>query len=481
MSKALFRFAIPVVSSVVSTSLLLYILFRNFFNNGMLVYPDLFQLFSAFPDTNYLTTYFSAWNPGSLGGPNTGTLPLYPLLWILSKFGINGVESEAVFVVSLLTLASLSLALFVRHITHSIVAMILSVTIYLLSPQLFIEIFNGSGGFTFYCFSPLLFTASYWAFLEGKRKLNVGLLMGVIGFSAFFSLFNILWSIPVVFPPFLIGFASRQGFKARFLILLDLITSYIGAVLLNTPIYFGDLFQFVPGLGKLGNFYPQFLNSYQWATPLRTWILLGGDIYVRYSAFYAHWWTELLYVLPVLSISVILFVKRMGKKRFASYAALAMMFLSYSEIVVIHFGLFPWVFHYIPILYVFNYPEALSITLNLSYGILVPIAVASFADHYAKYPHVFSIKKSIKAHGDGIAALVSVLIIISLVLPASFYITDGNFEQSRIMNAIGMPPQWTAVAPKSFYGIFSFLASHGGLYQERPLILPQSVSLSADL
>ncbi len=468
---------------------ILLLLFRNFFNHGMLVYTDIFNTFNATPSWDGVNLYFSAWNPGSLGSYNTNMFFWYSIASLLSELGLLGSAMEALFVYSFLAFSFLVLILLIRRVSRSVLVQITSPMVYLLSPMLFVEIFNGSGGFTVFAMTPAFAYLAYSTFIE-RHGVSAALLAATLCVSNFFMPFTLVWALPIVLSAMIVGFFRHPNLRSISILLAFFGLIYGGAVLLNAPYYLANYSNFVSVLphGSVANSLDStILFNYQWETPFRTWLLTGSGLYVRYSGFYSHWYSNILILLPFLSIIALMKKAPNEKTRHLKQFAGLLLLSTYLVTVEIHLGTLLFLFHLFPIFYADNYPEEFGICLDISYAILIPILLIEFSQLSPSARFKSPVQKryhrildSIDGHTSPRQMTMSkivttsfvMVIVIILIVPAGFYVSKGNFELQKIDNAMGVPSQWNVTAPASFYGIYDFLASHNGLNGERPLILP---------
>ena len=472
--------AMETVFAFSTTMAILYILFRNFFDHGMLIYPDLFEVFPAHPSSLGYNLYFSAWNLGSFGSYNTAMFPMYSFFSLLSELGLYGVVLQESFVMSFLVISGISLAILVRRITDSLSSQFISIVIYFLSPMLFIEIFNGSGVFTFYSMAPLFALLSYMFFVE-RGKYSFLLLTASISIATFFLPFSIIFSLPIIISAFIVSLIIRPTLKNRLYSGLSFVAVYAFAVFLNAPYFIGNLTQ-LSGVGfKAVTSQDSFmLFSYQWASPFRAWTLLGAGLYPRYGIFYDQFWSAMLIALPAFSTLSLIIKCNTTKGHNTKLFLGILMLLSYGFIEGVHYGLIFFLFHYFPLMYVDNYPESFSICLNLSYSLLIPVLIHRLRHFKQEYPLSKQYNNREKRHAfrDGslattsIAVAVIAILMLTIIGSSFFTIEGGNFNFSEINKRIGQPPQWGVVAPPSFTAIYDFLSTHNGLSGERPWILP---------
>lgn len=478
--KSLFR----VTLQTIFTTIIALILFRNFFTKGMLTYTDFFEIFQALPSTSGYYLYFSAWNPSNFGIYNYIMVPRTAIFSLLSIAGVYGVLSEEITLYIFMIVAGLSLGALVYKFTHSIICQVLSTCIYFLTPMFFIEIFNASGSLIFFSFAPLILLSSFSAFVE-NRRLHYLLLPAIISILPFFNPYSLVYSFPIVALTYvvsLINFADLRSFLSKTLLILFTFTF---ALISNAPYFLGNLVIFLgSGFSGLSSNSAALLSPYQWSTPFRTWTLLDAYDFPRYAIFYPNS-DSILLIIPALISLMALAIKWHVPHSLQTRVLLgSLLFGSYTFIVGIHFGLISDIFNFIPVLFVDNYPERFSIILNLVYSILPPVLVSELLHsrnfkkcNHSKI-HIFQIKfvEKFKYNPGSIrmlaASCIVIILVLSTVLPAMFYLSSGNFKVNEVDKQMQIPSEWPVYASPSFYGIMKFLKLHNGLTQDRPLILP---------
>lgn len=469
---------LQVLTPFISVIILFSFLFRKFFSEGFLVYPDFFQIFSAVSGFKALPIYLSSWSFGAMGSINMTSLPDYVILGFLSNLGIVGVFSELVTIFFFLSISSIGLYLIIKRVTNNPWIISFSVLLYFLTPMLFIEIFNGSADFTFYAMVPAFFLLGMDSIIYQKNSSMVYL--GVlIGFSTFWNPYSIIFIIPLLLTMLIVSLLNSRNFR-------NIITSFafsifpiVIALILNIPYfisYFISPTNLEDSLTKISNTQGSFmLLTYQWATPIRSLTLLSGNLFPRYKIFYSPLMNDLLYILPVGAMLGFILPSTGQWHRTLKITSAILIVLSYSLIELGHFGLIELLFNQIPILYVDNYPDSFTILLNLGYSLLISLSFISISQiGIESKARTFSkdFKKLILFATKLLTNLFPILVIALLLFPANSYLSDGNFNLTSISKNTGFPPQWSPTAPSSFYEIYQYLQSHDGLYDERPLILP---------
>ena len=462
----------------ISVVILFLLLFRNFFSEGFLVYPDFFQIFGAVSGFKALPLYLSSWSFGAMGSINITSLPDYVILGLLSDLGIVGVITEIFTIFFFLSISCIALYFIIKRVTNNPWIISFLEVLYFLTPTLFIEIFNGSADFTFYAMAPAFFLLSLDSIIY--RKLSSMIYLGILlGFGVFWNPYAIIFIIPLLLTMLIISLLNSRSFRNIFTSFAFTVFPMVLAVLLNFP-YFMSYFTSPSTLGNslatISNTQGSFmLLTYQWATPLRSLTLLAASLFPRYSLFYSPLMNNLLYILPFGALLGFILPSTGQWHRTLKGTSAILIILSYSLIELGHYGLIELLFNRIPILYVDNYPDSFSILLNLGYSIIISLSFVSIFQNgiKSKTRAITKDPKKLKLRATKLfMSLLPMLVIVLLLLPANSYLTDGNFNLSSISQNTGFPPQWSPIAPASYYEIYQYLQVHNGLYNERPLILP---------
>ena len=460
-----------------SLTLILFLLFRNFFLHGFLVYPDYFETFQGIPSYFNFLQYLSSWSVAYMGSVNTSALPDYAILSLLSGIGIYGTLSEILVILAFLILGLVCIYLIMKMVTSNHWIQSLSMILYVITPMLFITMFNGDANFTFYALVPVFFLAGIYSIVFHKRVALL-LMAVVIAFGVFWDPFMIIYILPISAILFILSVIYRPNLRYALISLLFTSVPFLLAVLLNIPYFYtwvssASLTSTISTLPSSQNSYT--LLTYQWATPIRTLTLLAGDLFPRYSMFYTTLKEELLLVLPIGAIAGYLNHSSSELHRLLKFGGAMLIAVPYALIELLHYGLLEVIFNRIPILYVYNFPDVLSYMLNFGYAILIPLSLISTStpstqvDKIKKKRLTLKLGKSLRRY----LKMVSSLIIVSFLLfAASTYLASGDFNLSHQSENIGFPPQWTPNANNSFYEIYYYLEGIGALQGQRLLILP---------
>ena len=363
-----------------SAIILFLLLFRNFFSEGFLVYPDFFQIFGAVSGVKALPLYLSSWSFGAMGSINITSLPDYVILGLLSDLGIVGVITEIFTIFFFLSISCIALYFIIKRVTNNPWIISFLEVLYFLTPTLFIEIFNGSADFTFYAMAPAFFLLSMNSIIY--RKLSSMIYLGILlGFGVFWNPYAIIFIIPLLLTMLIISLLNSRSFRNIFTSFAFTVFPMVLAVLLNIP-YFMSYFTSPSTLGNslatISNTQGSLmLSTYQWATPLRSLTLLAASLFPRYSPFYSPLMNNLLYILPFGALLGFILPSTGQWHRTLKGTSAILIILSYSLIELGHYGLIELLFNRIPILYVDNYPDSFSILLNLGYSIIISLSFVS--------------------------------------------------------------------------------------------------------
>ena len=453
-----------------------YLFLRNFFT-GFLVYPDFFQIFPAMDDPNGIYNYLSAWNFGFMGSPNLLSLPNYAIFSVFSLIGFYGVVLEEITVVLFLIVAVYFIFRLIGTVTENSWIKFFSALIYLLSPVLFIEIFNGSALFSFYALLPayLYLGLNAVVFLKYKYVVLFGIVLAI---GIFFNPFSIIYILPISFVLLSASFSTDRKFNKILKSLLNIILTFVIAVLLNLTYFFVYLTS--PQLSQTLNIVSisqgnLMMQLYSYANPLVGITTLGGSLFPRYSMFYPLDFQLMLLILPIASIFSGLHSKGGEQLRLLKFISGSLVILSFSLIELGHYGYLELLFKKLPFLYVDNYPDSFTSILLLGYALIIPsylMTKEQNSNEKIERTSRFLTNLSLQDEKNLFKVVYAVVVVILLLIPASSYIEDGNFNQKNINQNTGFPMQWSISAPNSYYGIYTFLEENGGLNHERPLILP---------
>lgn len=454
----------------------LYLLFRNFFS-GFLDYPDFFQIFPAVANTTGLSGYLSAWNFGYMGTVNILSLPDYAIFSILSVIGLFGTTLEVLTLFTFLLTAVFFIYRLVGIFSSNPWAKLLASLVYLLSPVLFIEIFNGSANLIFYALLPayLYFGLNTIVFLRLKHAFFFGI---ALAFGIFFNPFSLIFVLPVIIILIVISISSNKHLFEVLKSLRNVTLILAVAVLLNIPYFFSYLFNnnLFQTLGAVPiSEGPLMVYLYSWANPLIAVTTLGGSLFPRYSMFYSFPNQMTLLVLPFASLISFFISAKSQQIKLLRLTSGLLIIVSFSLIELGHYGYLEILFDRLPFLFTDNYPDSFTLILILGYSLLIP----SFLIFEGKSSEQVS-KSSLSLNKNHfcicrsifIRTVFFIVVLVLLLIPAGMYMTDGNFNQKYIDQNTGFPPQWTVASPSSFNQMYAFLKNNGGLNGERPLILP---------
>jgi hypothetical protein len=412
----------------------------------------------------------SAWNFGYMGTVNILSLPDYAIFSILSLVGVFGTSLEVLTLFAFLLTAVFFIYRLIGMVTSDSWVKLLSSLIYLLSPTLFIEIFNGSADLIFYALLPayLYFGLNAIVFLRLKHTFAYGIVLAV---GIFFNGFLIIFILPVFFVLMVISILRN---KHLFTILKSLeytILILAVAVVLNIPYFYSylfnsSLFQTLSAISV--NEGASMVYLYSWASPLIAITTLGGSLFPRYSMFYSFPLQMMLLVLPAASILSFFSSAKNKQVKILRFTSGMLIIVSFFLIELGHYGYLEILFNRLPILFADNYPDSFTIILSLGYSLLIPTFLI-IENRNSEPPNKNHFCKN---RATFIRAVFFIVVVILLLIPASTYIADGNFNQAYIDQNTSFPPQWAAVSPSSFNAMYTFLKESGGLYNERPLILP---------
>ena len=394
----------------------LYILFRNFFS-GFLVYPDFFQIFPAANATADLSSYLSAWNFGYMGTINILASPDYAIFSILSFVGVFGTSLEVLTLFAFLLTAVFFIYRLIGMVTSNSWVKLLSSLIYMLSPTLFIEIFNGSAALTFYALLPayLYFGLNAIVFLRLKHTFLFGI---VLAFGIFFNSFLIIYSLPIFFVLIVVSIIRN---KHLFTILKSLeytVLILAVAVVLNIPYFYSYLFNssLLQTLSAIsGSEGATMVYLYSWASPLIAITTLGGGLFPRYSIFYSFPLQMMLLVLPAASVLSFFSSARNKQVKILRFTSGMLIIVSFFLIELGHFGYLEILFNRLPLLFADNYPDSFTIILTLGYSVLIP----SFLIIENRNSEPINKNHFYKNRATFIRAVFFIVIVVLLLIPAN--------------------------------------------------------------
>ncbi|MEM0135037.1 MAG: hypothetical protein QXU18_07420, partial [Thermoplasmatales archaeon] len=412
-----------------------------------------------------------------MGTVNILSLPDYAIFSILSIVGIFGTTLEVLTLLAFLLAAVFFIYRLIGMFTSNSWVKLLSSLIYLLSPTLFIEIFNGSADLTFYALLPayLYFGLNAIVFLRLKHAFLLGI---VLAFGIFFNPFSVIFLLPVIFVLLIISILRNKRIFAILKSLQYVIMILAVAVVLNVPYFYfylfnKSLFQTLSAVSVSEGAF--MVHTYSWANPLIAMTTLGGGLFPRYSMFYSFPFQMMLLVLPAASVVSFFGSAKNQQGKLLRFTSGMLIIVSFFLIELGHYGYLEVLFNRLPFLYVDNYPDSFTIILTLGYSLLIP-SFLIFENGNSKQSSKSSLALSkyrfYRRRAIFIKAAFFIVVVVLLLIPASTYMADGNFNQKYIDQNTGFPPQWAVTAPSSFYLMYAFLEENGGLYNERPLILP---------
>jgi len=474
--------------SLTAVSALIFLLVREMFTRGLLIGSDFFGDFSV--AKNGLQIYLSRWNPGGLGSESSQPAIL-PLQSIFLQLGTPPLVFEAVTFVALLMIGGLSIQLLIEPYLRVKYASLLAPFLYLASPLLFIEVFNGLADIALYSLLPLLVLLAFR--IERSPNLLSSLLFaGALATCLIFVPYAILY----VVPPLLVLLATRVAFSANLTRALKVgfwvLVGFVVAILANAPFYIGNLTYFTTGSSSNG-LLPSETNalriigiSYSWSSPVHIFSLLGGGLFIRYGTLFSPIAEALLVGLAAFALLSAITLGRSVAPWFR-IGLLLLFVTSFAWVWLTYLGLTDGAYSAIPLLLVFNYPIELYLYICLAICLLATFVVDDLLSILlAKSRGLFPCKvsKSVPVHHRrvygrihsasgplAVAASVAFLVVVSGV-SGGFYLAQGDFDVFNAPSAYGFPPEWGATEPPSYDAMYTFLENHGGVLATRALILP---------
>ncbi len=448
--------------------------------------PDLYIGAPAVQTYDWLGAYYWKWTPLYLGSESA--LPLfYGIEGILTRAGILGANLQAILIIPLTTLSALVIWHLAEDNTDSSWAALVAPILYLLGPNLFELLFDGSSDFFLYALMPLL--AFLTLGIVRNPSWRKGLALGIVlGFNCAFEPFAPILTLPFVLiltaGLLLVRPWSRSSLFSAGLVLL----AYAIAALLNAPYYLGN-FGYLTTTGVSGAFEaeaPLVMVTYSWSGPVNLLSLLGGSLYPRYAEFYPAFATSLLMVVPALAMASL--AKPLASRNYDLRAALGIQILmSVAWVSATGAGLTFAVFSAIPQLLVFNYPQVFYLCMGFAFALLATFGVddlAAVAERSAHEPATKRLSgvepRSSRLVGATLRPILlrtgwiiaTAVLVVSVAVPASFYLSTGDMRIDAAPAAAGFPPAWGAHEPASFADINQFLTTHGGDSGARVLLLP---------
>ena len=464
-------------------TVLIFTELRRLFSHGFLITPDVYTIFPAVPEFNGLSTWITVWNPAHLGTESAWPTG-YVILGVLAALGIVGAGLQVVVITAVLLVAAIPTWLLAERNVHQPLVSLLAPALYLLSPVLFIMMFDANINLFFYALIPAIGLLALAACRGNSWRVVAGL--GVaIGLSCAFVPFTPIFVLPVLLA-ILFGTGVSSASSREFLrSAVRLVAALVIAVLLNAPYYLGNLGYFttqgVAGAAEAN--LPLVEMTYGWSTPLHIFSLVGAGLYPRYAGFYGDTSQALLVLVPAVAAVSLL---RLRDKKSAELR-LSMAFLVVLSIGLVLLTAGGWtsvLLQTVPYLLVFNYTSPFYIYLGFAFATLATLAVddivtrgaqgtAGDEGHNAATPPVQKrLLPDSKVLWRGFGIAVAVALLAASLAPAGFYLESGDFRVLEAPAAIGFPPQWGATAPASFPAIYEFLRAHGADATTRALILP---------
>lgn len=473
-------------------SLILF-LFRSTFSSGQLITPDFFLLFSVNRSTYGIMVYLSQWNPGGLGYSSS-----QPAVYvILSALTLAGIPPALTAPLTLIGLCFVGAASFQRFLEPRLEApkfALLGAGLFLLSPYLFIDVFNASSALPFDLLLPTVFLLAFRMIEQPWAKPMI-LLSLVFGFSFAFDPIAPAFALPLLLLiPLSIGLTRRSVYTAL-RAFGGIASALIAGLFLNFPFYLGNLAHFgssslQPSVQAAVSIIP---ISYGFSTPLHFFSLLGAGLYTRYDGYYPPTSEALLVLFSAFALSGLLF-RRGGLNRELVVVACLFYVACAAWIFLTRAGLTTPLYARFGILAALNYPAEFYAYIVISITTLATVAVDRIAQvererrasrAKSNSPKTIDEEAVTKRSGThrirrGFGGIIRqplttascVAVLALLVVPAGFYLESGDFRVSEAPDAFGFPSQWGATVPSAYPAMYDFLESHGGTLDSRFLILP---------
>ncbi|MGC2290133.1 MAG: hypothetical protein WA688_09815, partial [Thermoplasmata archaeon] len=261
-------------------------LFRSTFSNGQLITPDFFLLFPATRSSDGILFYISQWNPGGLGFSSSQPTG-YAILSALTLGGIPPATIEPLTLVGLSFVGATSFQwLLEPHLMQPRFALA-GALLFLLSPYLFIDVFNASSSIPFDLLLPTIILLGLQLARRPSAK-PVILLSLVLGLVFAFVPFGPVYTLPLLLLlPLSIGLI-RRSVLTTFRTFVGISIAIAVGLLLNAPFFLGNLAHFSSGALQ-----PSYVTAasivptaYGFSSPLNFFSILGAGLYVRYATFY---------------------------------------------------------------------------------------------------------------------------------------------------------------------------------------------------
>ncbi len=473
-------------------------LFRATFSHGALLTPDFFLSFPASSPSFGAQLYLSGWSPQFLGsaGGSPASLPFFLLgAWV----GASVAALQAAVLIGFLVVGAFSLLLLLESFLVELRLAFVGGALFLLSPYLFIDVFNASATLPFDLLLPTILTA---AIFVSRRPSTRGfvLLALSLGVAFAFTLFGPLFLLPaLIFLPVSFGVARKSlRAGARSLALLWGATG--SAIALNAPVYLA----FNPVAVTASGLRPTYSSalaiiptSYGFSAPFHFLSLLGAGLYPRYAGFYPPLSEWLLVGFALFAFAGIAFVVRCRAYREVGVLAMTLYAGCGAWIFLTAGGITLPLYRAIVFLTPLNYPGEFYAYIAIALILLASIALDGIAkwekDRLARQRTARAAADPVggggtspvsRARGHRVRAAIRVvgarpatvaacvLVLLLLAGPAGFYLESGDFKVFDAPRAFGFPPQWGATVPSAYPAMYDFLQAHGGILSARALILP---------
>ncbi len=473
------------VLGLVAVVTVLAIEFRRMFSYGYLIAPDLYGNFPAASSLDSIQIWLEKWNPAHLGNEAASPVGL-ALLAPLTRAGVLGSALQAVAIAGLTTVGALAIWRLAERMTLRSEPALLAPVLYLLLPNLFTLLFDSNVAFVFYAVLPVIALLTFYLLRTPSFRTAVALGMA-IAFPCAFAPFSLAYVVPFLVIMYaghcVLLFRRRQLLRSGAMLLLATLL----ALTLNAPYYIGNLPYFTTqGIaGASTANLPLVQASYGWSTPVNLLSLVGSGIFPRYAAFYGPAAQGLLLVpLALASVSLLNVRRRADAPARLSFALLIA--LSFGWVLLVGTGIPIPLLQAVPYLLVFNYPTVFYLYAGLAYSVLGALAVDDLVHLRAPRPraaatpdHAALPIRGILSRlapggrlGTYIGVGVAIAVVLSVAVPAQFYLGSGDFRVLEAPAAMGFPPQWGATAPPSYQDMYRFIQEHGGDQAGRVLILP---------
>lgn len=465
---------------------ILVIELRNAFSQGTLVTPDLFRSFPAVPSFNDLGTYASKWSPANLGGESAQPSGV-GVLAVLASVGLVGSGLEAAFVLASIVAGLAAVwSLAKSHLRNATLAPVAPI-LYVLSPTLFIVLFDANIQFVLYALLPVVFLLTLDV-CRNPRWRGAAWLAVSVGLACAFVPFTPILILPAMLTVLVASQVSDPS-KPRLLKSCGgLLLSLGAAILINAPYYLGNLPYFASeGIaGAPQENIPLVSMTYGWSNPANLLSLAGAGLYPRYAQFYPPLAIASLFALPCVAILGLRHLN--GAKGVDLRLSLGLLAAgSVAWVWATRLGWTSWLFSLVPYLLVFNYPTVFYLNSALAFVVLGVLGLdeiehwsttvfpgralsASDPSRLAGWRATFRNAAVELTNHAGILA--TVFLLLASAGPASFYLSTGDFRLSEAPTQMGFPPQWSSTAPASFARISTFIQTNGGDGLARSLILP---------